>query len=233
MLSYRAQRLLHLRPIYPGIARNFTQKRSIRPALRGGQNLTERYRRLEKSSRERVELVKEIDDLSASGVAPKIAVAPQAHTETFRGFEIPKEPWPPEDDECCMSNCAICTYDLYEESLDAYRNSVDTLRTSLSALNIPESEWPPNIRPKEKEANTQNNSGRKEAILSAFEEMERQLMKKHQGQTGSGVPDADGLIQYASNTRLVDSPRPRSALDWQGQSAELYHALQWILFSNR
>ncbi|KIJ91882.1 hypothetical protein K443DRAFT_685677 [Laccaria amethystina LaAM-08-1] len=35
---------------------------------------------------------------------------------------------PPADDECCMSGCAVCVYDLYEESLASYEDSITTLR---------------------------------------------------------------------------------------------------------
>ncbi|KAG6873335.1 hypothetical protein C0995_000194 [Termitomyces sp. Mi166 len=102
---------------------------------------------------------------------------PQKRIGTFHGFEIPKEPRPPQDDECCMSNCAVCVYDLYEESVVDYRKSIADLRIALSARNIPEEEWPQNVR----SATTMTTPGdRKEAVLSAFEELERALAKKHQ-----------------------------------------------------
>ena len=61
----------------------------------------------------------------------------------FHGFVVPKEPKPPEPDgefpasfhleldnegaclECCMSGCAVCVYDLYEDALLAYRASME------------------------------------------------------------------------------------------------------------
>jgi len=45
-----------------------------------------------------------------------------------------------------MSGCAICVHDLYLDALAAYHESVSSLRSSLSGLDIPESEWPSNIR---------------------------------------------------------------------------------------
>ncbi|KAG1867221.1 hypothetical protein DFJ58DRAFT_768974 [Suillus subalutaceus] len=92
---------------------------------------------------------------------------------TIAGFVIPEEPIPPSDEECCMSGCAICVYDLYEESLETYKESIVALRSSLSALSIPNSEWPDRVR-----ANTPAAEKRHEVIFNAFEEMERQLKEK-------------------------------------------------------
>jgi hypothetical protein len=76
-----------------------------------------------------------------------------------------------------MSGCAICIYDLYEESLEAYKESLAALRSSLSALSIPESEWPERIRTTAKIPAVEKGQ---DAILSAFEEMERQLKEKRE-----------------------------------------------------
>lgn len=80
-----------------------------------------------------------------------------------------------------MSGCAICVYDLYEDSLDEYKEKLAALRTSLSSLNIPESEWPEKVR-------TAGAAGgaakRKDVILNAFEEMEKAL-KDRQGLNAS------------------------------------------------
>lgn len=124
-----------------------------------------------------------------------------ASGETFRGFVIPKEPRPPESDgacvqyhrqlyqwssspffarqnvECCMSGCAICVYDLYDESLTQYREAVQTLRTSLAAMNVPEHEWPEHIRPKSKKTKPVIPT-QKTVSIDAFEEMERNLRQK-------------------------------------------------------
>lgn len=76
-----------------------------------------------------------------------------------------------------MSGCAICVYDLYEDSLDEYKEKLAALRTSLSSSNIPESDWPEKVR-------TAGGAGgaakRKDVILNAFEEMEKAL-KDRQG----------------------------------------------------
>lgn len=72
-----------------------------------------------------------------------------------------------------MSGCAICVYDLYQESLEAYKAAVVTLRNNLTALNIPESEWPKQIQlnVEKQKQNSQPN----DVALSAFEKMELEL----------------------------------------------------------
>ncbi|KAG6879625.1 hypothetical protein C0992_000460 [Termitomyces sp. T32_za158] len=143
-----------------------------------GQNLSARYQRLENSLREKQGLVWEIQHLAKyPGVDEAITTTPQKRVETFHGFEIPKKPRPPQDDECCMSNCAVCVYDLYEESLDDYRKSIANLRTALSARKIPKEEWPHDVRLATAAVTP---GARKEVVLTAFEELERALAKKHQ-----------------------------------------------------
>jgi len=77
-----------------------------------------------------------------------------------------------------MSGCAVCVYDLYEESIEHYKQSVSALRASLSVLNIPELEWPHRIQTKGP-LSPEGGLERKNAVLSAFEEMERKLEAKH------------------------------------------------------
>lgn len=80
-----------------------------------------------------------------------------------------------------MSGCAVCVYDLYEESLAAYKDAVDALRQSLTAMQVPESDWPVDIQTKLRHAaNEFSESQRKEKILSAFDELEQALATKKQ-----------------------------------------------------
>lgn len=161
----------------PSISRNYCSK------SRGGQNLTERYRTLENTLRgrkailkQRSEISQDVEDASKARSPPlssSSSYGAQNTPDTIAGFVIPEEPIPPSDEECCMSGCAICVYDLYEESLEAYKESIVALRSSLSALAIPDSEWPDRVR-----TNTPVAEKRHEVILNAFEEMERQLKEK-------------------------------------------------------
>ncbi|KAG6331297.1 hypothetical protein ID866_7795, partial [Astraeus odoratus] len=106
---------------------------------------------------------------------------------TIAGFPIPEEPRPPADDamasvECCMSGCAVCVYDLYEDSLKEYKQAVATLRASLSALSIPESRWPSHIRMSTTATDEHATSAnrQRDAVFSAFDEMERTLKEKRE-----------------------------------------------------
>ncbi|KAH7921831.1 hypothetical protein BV22DRAFT_994447, partial [Leucogyrophana mollusca] len=146
---------------------------------RGGQNLSERFRRLENTIRGKDAFAKKISALSQTlnepSTSARLPGGPQLEKNTtFSGFIIPEEPKPPADDECCMSGCAICVYDLYEDSLTAYKESVASLRSSLVASGIPEYEWPSNIRHPVKEPGEKKTN----VSLSAFEEMERALREK-------------------------------------------------------
>ena len=76
-----------------------------------------------------------------------------------------------------MSGCAICVQDLYAEALDEYKAAVDSLRSSLALMDVPEDQWPANIRtrgsaPAAVVPKPQN------AALSAFEQLERQLLER-------------------------------------------------------
>jgi Oxidoreductase-like protein, N-terminal len=164
---------------------------------RGGRNLTERYRRLEKSLRRKENRSKVLDDIPrTSRILRNQNPQPRsAGLEELHGFhfKIPVEPKPPESDgeyqilalssysfvqcgtECCMSGCAICVHDLYQDTLQAYEESLDSLRSSLTSLQIPEAEWPPSIRPPPKDG---SGARKKDVSLSAFVALERALREK-------------------------------------------------------
>jgi hypothetical protein len=84
--------------------------------------------------------------------------------------------------ECCMSGCAVCVHDLYQESLDDYDASVAAVCASLTDMNVPEDEWPETIRPgAEKEIYLPGSN----PSLSAFREMERGLKARREAQAQS------------------------------------------------
>ncbi|KAG9311585.1 hypothetical protein JVU11DRAFT_7794 [Chiua virens] len=135
---------------------------------RRGRNLTERYRTLEKTGKTNRPTL-----LFPNGPTRTTPT----DTDIISGLVIPKEPLVPRDDECCMSGCAVCVYDLYEEALGAYKESVETLRAALSARHVPEAEWPVHIRTGENGPTTKDNKS-KDAVMDAFEAMERALKVK-------------------------------------------------------
>ena len=76
-----------------------------------------------------------------------------------------------------MSGCAVCVQDLYVEALDEYTKALATLRTSLGLLNVPEDKWPPEVR-----TGNYVPAPKKNVALSAFEELERQLLERKKAQ---------------------------------------------------
>jgi len=78
-----------------------------------------------------------------------------------------------------MSGCAICVYDLYEESLEAYKKAIADLRIKLISMDIPENQWPNNIQSHRKSGPmTQAVNPANSVVQSAFKEMERMLEEK-------------------------------------------------------
>jgi hypothetical protein len=78
-----------------------------------------------------------------------------------------------------MSGCAVCVYDLYQESLDNYKTAVASVRASLTSMGVPVGQWPENIR--------LDMEGKMSPpiILSAFEEMERKLKARREAEAQS------------------------------------------------
>ncbi|EIN08801.1 hypothetical protein PUNSTDRAFT_68000 [Punctularia strigosozonata HHB-11173 SS5] len=159
-----------------------------RRPVRGGQNLTERWRRLERATRGKEARREELDAMPASQGDDVSASTMVRHgrkqERTFHGLVIPEQPKPPADDECCMSGCAICVYDLYDESLEAYNQSIAALQSTLRARGVAESEWPPEIPASNGKFNDEKISSLvKNVALDAFEQLERALAAKNtQGQ---------------------------------------------------
>ncbi|KAL1741325.1 oxidoreductase-like protein, partial [Schizophyllum fasciatum] len=149
---------------------------------RGGQNLTDRYRRLERSVRSKQALQQDLDEYheeEEEHPTVEAGPAPQqgATTQTFKGYVIPDEPRPPEADECCMSGCAVCVYDLYEEALQAYKETLTSIRAGLVHMGVPESQWPERLREKADGA-AKKVERPIDISRNAFEEMERSLAAK-------------------------------------------------------
>ncbi|KAK0461143.1 uncharacterized protein EV420DRAFT_1331510 [Desarmillaria tabescens] len=146
-----------------------------------GQNLSARYARLEKSLREKQALQGDLDELSSSSLTvPEEARKKKRQQNTFKGLVIPELPRAPESDECCMSGCAVCVYDLYEESMKAYKENVATLRNALVSMGVPENEWPASVKSPTEKVERKSN-----VVLSVFEEMERALKEKQKSSAPS------------------------------------------------
>ncbi|KAJ7723493.1 oxidoreductase-like protein [Mycena maculata] len=175
---------VHSSPLTP-LLRQFSSldagaiERLKNPA-RGGQNLSLRYRRLEQSLRRKEKLqlnMRALESDDSRSFDDGLSRVARTHlddpTRYFRGFEIPQRPKPPESDECCMSGCAVCVYDLYEESLRTYTEAMANFRTMLTAAEIPRAAWPDSVRVRQSADEL-----KKGVTLSAFEELEKSLKEK-------------------------------------------------------
>ncbi|KZT10222.1 uncharacterized protein LAESUDRAFT_711477 [Laetiporus sulphureus 93-53] len=144
----------------------------------------------------------------------------------FDGFVVPDKPSEPEADECCMSGCAICVYDLYAAALEDYKLAMEALRTTLMARKIPEKEWPEDVRA----AGPRNENKRakqdplRDITLNAFEALERSLREKQERDKSGMGPGVDG--------RPAPSARRsrRTSITSIGAVSE---AIRWVLYSNR
>ncbi|KAK0504644.1 hypothetical protein EDD18DRAFT_307335 [Armillaria luteobubalina] len=145
-----------------------------------GQNLSARYARLEKSLRQKQVLQGDLDELSGSLPTVLEKAEKNKKQNMFRGLVVPELPRAPESDECCMSGCAVCVYDLYEESMAAYKKNVAVLRNTLVSMGVPEYEWPTSIM-----SPTENVERKSNVTLSVFEEMERALKEKQKSSAAS------------------------------------------------
>ncbi|KAF7324494.1 Oxidoreductase-like domain-containing protein [Mycena kentingensis (nom. inval.)] len=171
---------------------------ALKRPIRGGQNLSLRYRRLEQSLRGKAALRKDRDVLEPH--TPGVEAAKRPAVVLFRGMEVPQEPKAPASDECCMSGCAVCVYDLYEESLTAYRDALAAFRSTLVALGVPQAEWP---------ATTRSDGGdirpaSKSVVKDAFEELERALAAKQSAMDAGGGSLKSTVV--ASEPYLADIP---------------------------
>ncbi|KAF7324491.1 Oxidoreductase-like domain-containing protein [Mycena kentingensis (nom. inval.)] len=194
---------------------------ALKRPIRGGQNLSLRYRRLEQSLRGKAALRKDRDVLEPH--TPGVEAAKRPAVVLFRGMEVPQEPKAPASDECCMSGCAVCVYDLYEESLTAYRDALAAFRSTLVALGVPQAEWPAATR-------SDGGTASKSVVKDAFEELERALAAKQSAMDAGGAAPVLGSTTILLATRSVamdilrhqsirtPSPRPRQPLEPLGNA---------------
>lgn len=140
----------------------------------GGQNLSERYVRLAKSLKGKEHYTGGFDVPSTSNSYGQHFLKADSEA-TFHGFVIPEAPREPSSEDCCMSGCAICVYDLYEQSLSEYRDSIKLIQNSLTELGVPQSDWP-SILSSERSASDLSRAYN--ASETAFEALERALAAK-------------------------------------------------------
>ncbi|OCB86459.1 hypothetical protein A7U60_g6351 [Sanghuangporus baumii] len=202
----------HLPPP-PEIPAAFSQSplERLKHPSRGGQDLANRYIRLERSLRGKEGYQREIEEfrdeeesLSANAGAGARDEKRKENTNVvkrrngkqplvFMGYTIPEAPKPPGPD-----GCAVCVHDLYVEALDAHESTLRSIRSTLHDKGVAEETWPKQLRyglsAEATEGEDDNAGGEKrdltgkdlvkarQASLSAFEQMELQLAAKQRAQ---------------------------------------------------
>nr|CDI56499.1 related to ABC1-ubiquinol--cytochrome-c reductase complex assembly protein [Melanopsichium pennsylvanicum 4] len=125
----------------------------------------------------------------------------------IRGITIPLKPPPPGPEECCMSGCAHCAYDIYAEDLEDFHARLSSVRSQLSQLEprVTNHEWrsdllgeyPGETEIKGKEAGEDLKQkaqaevdkviGDLDPTMRAFLEMERKLKKVEREKANQGA----------------------------------------------
>ncbi|KAI0634885.1 oxidoreductase-like protein [Trametes polyzona] len=180
---------------------NTDQLSQLKRPTRGGQDLSRRHERLERSLRGKSTYGREILDLQDQQQSEQedVPYTPEENTREattkagqktqriFKGYVIPQPPKPPAEDECCMSGCAVCVYDLYDEARQDYIHALDKLRANLDRMGVPEAEWPADIR---REQRSPEPSKRQDVVLSAFEQFEKALKEKKERERRQAIGEA-------------------------------------------
>ena len=96
----------HIRNVSSKSLPDFSSKPLTKHPIRGGQNLSDRYRRLEKSLRGKGTYQKDITHLAEEGATLSEPRKTGPGQRTFMGFVVPEEPKPPASDGTftCITN---------------------------------------------------------------------------------------------------------------------------------
>ncbi|KAF9420305.1 hypothetical protein BGZ94_009162 [Podila epigama] len=96
----------------------------------------------------------------------------------YHGFKVPRKPTPPGAEDCCMSGCAYCIYDIYEEDRQAYKESLAKVLEDIQKAGLPPppSDIVPNAGGGGSTAgNSNNDDDDMDPGMKAFFELERKL----------------------------------------------------------
>ncbi|GJJ72179.1 hypothetical protein EMPS_04536 [Entomortierella parvispora] len=100
-----------------------------------------------------------------------------ADSTNYHGFAIPIKPTPPGAEDCCMSGCAHCIYDIYEDDRQEYKRKLAVVLTEIEKTGLAP---PPNLTPSANSKGSGTNSKDDEDRdmdpgMKAFLELERKL----------------------------------------------------------
>ncbi|KDQ08145.1 hypothetical protein BOTBODRAFT_59497 [Botryobasidium botryosum FD-172 SS1] len=152
---------------------------------RGGRNLSARYQLSVPWCPRANTLNEESPPLSPQGQAHAGASAAAERIGREKdhyvvgGVSIPVKPKEPESDECCMSGCAVCVYDLYESTLEDYRDALASAHRELISKGVSRDLWPEDIKLLEGGKNVARaHMSPAGASMDAFKELERRLQDR-------------------------------------------------------
>ncbi|KAJ1833297.1 hypothetical protein LPJ63_002853 [Coemansia sp. RSA 2711] len=81
---------------------------------------------------------------------------------------LPPKPEPPGKDDCCMSGCEYCVWDLYDEDMREYQKHATAIREALEARGRP---VPQHLRPESLRDSV-------DPSMRAFLDMEREMAQR-------------------------------------------------------
>ncbi|WFC97943.1 hypothetical protein MYAM1_000663 [Malassezia yamatoensis] len=113
-----------------------------------------------------------------------------AGTITVRGIAVPLRPNPPGPEDCCMTGCVNCVYNLYADDIEEWKEEMDDIRARLSRADPPitTKEWDttklgalPNKLSSKNDSEVDDDSqvlGPEDPALKAFFQLEQKITRK-------------------------------------------------------
>ncbi|KAI9313963.1 oxidoreductase-like protein [Dichotomocladium elegans] len=112
-----------------------------------------------------------IPTVEATLPPPPLPPSSQREVVYLNGKEIELPQKPPAPDNCCMSGCAVCVWDLYKEDMEVYQAKKDAIRAMFKRANV---ELPPSLAPSNKTV-IEEMEQEMDPTMKAFLAMERKL----------------------------------------------------------
>ncbi|KAG0037467.1 hypothetical protein BGZ82_002466 [Podila clonocystis] len=110
---------------------------------------------------------------AASTLESSLSRASQQGTD-YHGFRIPVKPTPPGAEDCCMSGCAHCIYDIYEEDRQEYKEALVKVLENIQKAGLPPP--PPDVVPASgAQGGDAKDNDDMDPGMKAFLELERKL----------------------------------------------------------
>ncbi|KAJ1019925.1 hypothetical protein NDA16_004206 [Ustilago loliicola] len=113
------------------------------------------------------------------------------------GIAIPLKPPPPGPEECCMSGCAHCAYDIYAEDLEDFHSRLSTVRTQLTQLSPPvtREEWREDLLGDYPSSAGRSSGDSSAGAASSAEESEEDMRERAQREVDRVIGDLDPTMR--------------------------------------